>query len=136
MHRRNGDAPYAGTLDAVAQWSETATVVLARWTGEGVAVAAPHGLDNLLGLVLRPTPRFAADPAGRLPKTSVLPPSVMRGLDPRISDAVGDGRVEPGHNVESAMGVFQQPAGRAVFAARCAAKAWQRRWPLLRVMKG
>jgi hypothetical protein len=60
MHVRNGDAPYAGTQDAVAHWPEIATAVLARWTGESVEVAAPHGLEDLLSLTLRPTPHFAA----------------------------------------------------------------------------
>jgi hypothetical protein len=66
VHRRNGDPPYAGTLDAIAHWPETATAVAARWTtGAGIELAAPWGLEDLLGLVLRPTPRFAADPAKR-----------------------------------------------------------------------
>jgi hypothetical protein len=91
MHARNGDAPYAGTLDAVARWPETATAVAARWTTPAgrVEVAAPWGLGDLLGLVVRPTPAFAAD-----------------------------------------------PAKRAVFEARLAAKAWDRRWPALRILRG
>ena len=59
MHGRNGDAPYPSTLDAVAHWPETATAVVARWTPRGVELAAPWGLEDLLGLVLRPTPGFA-----------------------------------------------------------------------------
>jgi hypothetical protein len=65
MHLRNGDPPYAGTLDAVARWPETCTAVLARWTGEGVEIAAPHGLADLLSLTVRPTPYFAARPEKR-----------------------------------------------------------------------
>jgi uncharacterized protein len=49
----------------------------------------PWGLGDLLGLVVRPTPAFAAD-----------------------------------------------PAKRAVFEARLAAKAWDRRWPALRILRG
>lgn len=66
MHLRNGDPPYRDTLDAAAHWPETATAIAARWTSAaGVEIAAPHGAGDLLGLVLRPTPRFAADPAKR-----------------------------------------------------------------------
>ncbi|MDO9707198.1 nucleotidyltransferase family protein [Paracraurococcus lichenis] len=60
MAARNGDAPYAGVADAVSRWPETATAVLARWNGAGVDLAAPWGLDDLLGRVVRPTPGFAA----------------------------------------------------------------------------
>ena len=60
MHRRNGDPPYASAVAAMRGWPETATAVAARRQGpEGLALAAPFGLDDLLGLVLRPTPRFA-----------------------------------------------------------------------------
>ena len=65
MAARNGDAPYAGTLDAVTHWPEPATAVLARWTGQGVELAAPWGLGDLLGLILRPTPGFARNAAKR-----------------------------------------------------------------------
>jgi hypothetical protein len=63
MHSRNRHAPYASTADALAYWLETATGVAARLTPAGVEVMAPHGLDDLLGLVLRPSPDAAADPA-------------------------------------------------------------------------
>ena len=64
MHLRNRHPPYASTVDALAHWLETATGVAARLTPAGaVEVMAPHGLDDLLGLVLRPSPDAAADPA-------------------------------------------------------------------------
>ena len=66
MAARNGDAPYAGTLDAMARWPDTATAVAARLGPAGaVELAAPWGVDDLLAGVLRPTPAFAADPAKR-----------------------------------------------------------------------
>jgi hypothetical protein len=86
MHHRNGDAPYASARDAAAQWPETATAVLARWTGEDVEVAAPHGLADMLSLTLRPTPHMAT-----------------------------------------------RPDRLAAFRHRLAGKAWQRRWPGLRL---
>jgi hypothetical protein len=63
MHLRNRHRPYTSTADALAHWLETATGVAARLTPDGVELMAPHGLDDLLGLVLRPSPDAAADPA-------------------------------------------------------------------------
>ena len=61
MHGRNGHAPYADCADAIAHWPETATAVAVR-LGNGIELLAPHGLDDLLGLILRPTPAFAGRP--------------------------------------------------------------------------
>lgn len=63
MAARNQDAPYPDLATAIAHWPETATAIAARWTPSGIALLAPHGLDDLLALRLRPTPRFARDPA-------------------------------------------------------------------------
>lgn len=66
MAARNGDAPYAGTLDAMARWPDTATAVAARLNLAGaVEVAAPWGVDDLLAGIVRPTPAFASDQARR-----------------------------------------------------------------------
>ena len=65
MHRRNGDAPYASACDAMRHWPETATAVAARRTGaEDCGIAAPYGLEDLFGGILRPTPGFAGDRLG------------------------------------------------------------------------
>lgn len=62
MHSGNGDAPYRSATDAMRFWPETATATALRLTGAGgVEIAAPFGLDDLFGAVLRPTPRFRAD---------------------------------------------------------------------------
>jgi hypothetical protein len=62
MHGRNGDAPYASAVEAMRYWPETATAVAARRRGEHCCeIAAPFGLKDLLGLVLRPTPRFSGE---------------------------------------------------------------------------
>ena len=43
-------------------WPETATAVAARRRDEHhCEIAAPFGLEDLLGLVLRPTPRFSVE---------------------------------------------------------------------------
>lgn len=62
MHARNGDAPYASAVDAMRYWPETATAVAARRSGlDDCEIAGPFGFDDLVGLVLRPTPRFSGE---------------------------------------------------------------------------
>jgi uncharacterized protein len=59
MHVRNEDAPYTSATDALRFWPETATCVAVRTTRFGcLEIAAPFGLDDLFGLIVRPTPRF------------------------------------------------------------------------------
>jgi|SRR5215475_5245820 len=59
MHGRNGDAPYHNTADAIRRWPETATAIAARIVGDNVEVIAPHGVDDLVGMIVRPSPAFA-----------------------------------------------------------------------------
>lgn len=62
MHDRNGDDPYSSATEAMRYWPETATAVAVRRIGnDDCEVAAPFGLDDLLTLVLRPTPRFVSE---------------------------------------------------------------------------
>lgn len=62
MHQRNDDAPYTSAAQAMTCWPETATAVAVRLAREGtIEVAAPLGLDDLFGLVVRPTARFRSD---------------------------------------------------------------------------
>jgi hypothetical protein len=63
MHAANGHAPYRDLADALAQWPETATSVAARLAGGRIEILAPHGLDDLLGMIVRPTPAHAGNPA-------------------------------------------------------------------------
>lgn len=64
MHVQNGDEPYRSTTDAMRYWPETATAVAVRLRGVGMCeVAAPLGVEDLLGLVIRPAGRFALDKA-------------------------------------------------------------------------
>ena len=65
MHRRNADPPYRDTADTVRHWPETATAVAARLRAGQVALLAPHGMENLPGLLLRPSPATRSQ-AGRL----------------------------------------------------------------------
>jgi hypothetical protein len=65
MHIQNGDRPYAGSVDAMCFWPETATAVAVRCgKNGGCEVDAPLGLDDLFGLVLRPTARFTGEKRG------------------------------------------------------------------------
>lgn len=58
MHLRNDDAPYADTADALRFWLETPTAVAIRIGDDGAAtLLAPYGVDDLLAMVCRPTPR-------------------------------------------------------------------------------
>jgi len=58
MHLRNGDAPYADTADALRFWLETPTAVAIRIGDDGAAtLLAPFGVEDLLTMVCRPTPR-------------------------------------------------------------------------------
>jgi hypothetical protein len=58
MHLRNGDSPYADTEDAMRYWLETATCVALRLESDGgLTVIAPYGIDDLMAMRSRPTPR-------------------------------------------------------------------------------
>lgn len=57
MHVGNGDPPYRDVADAIRCWPETATAIAARVVGR-VEVIAPHGVADLVGLIVRPTPTF------------------------------------------------------------------------------
>ena len=57
MHLRHGDAPYGSTENALRFWLETPTCVAVRLEAdESISVLAPHGLEDLFELVVRPTP--------------------------------------------------------------------------------
>lgn len=60
MHLKAGLAtPYADTADGLCHWTETATAVAVRLDeADDIRVLAPFGLDDLFGMVVRPTPFF------------------------------------------------------------------------------
>ena len=58
MHGRNCDRPYRETFDAIAHWPETATAVAARRAPGRIEIVAPHTINDLLNLIVRPTPAF------------------------------------------------------------------------------
>lgn len=59
MHLANGDPPYQDVADAIRCWPETATAVAARIRGGRVEILAPHGLEDLIAMIVRPTPVFS-----------------------------------------------------------------------------
>jgi uncharacterized protein len=58
MHLRNGDEPYTSALDAISHWPETATCVAVTLHGDSVRLVCSHGLADLVGMVVRPSPAF------------------------------------------------------------------------------
>ncbi len=58
MHIRNGDQPYYGTADALKFWLETPTAIAVRLEADdNLTLIAPYGIDDLLNMKVRPTPR-------------------------------------------------------------------------------
>lgn len=56
MHKKNSDAPYRNTSDALCHWLETPTAVAVRTDGDGrLELMAPLGLDDLLAMRVAPT---------------------------------------------------------------------------------
>ena len=61
MHLRNDDPPYRSCADALAHWLETPTAVALRLNqAGGPELLAPLGTEDLLGLVVQPTPHARA----------------------------------------------------------------------------
>lgn len=57
MHVRNGEPPYLSVARAMQGWPETATAIGARLTEDDrMEWICPWGIDDLLGLMLRPSP--------------------------------------------------------------------------------
>lgn len=51
--------PYKNTEEALAEWVETATCVAVRLEDDDtITLFAPHGIDDLVNLVVRPTASF------------------------------------------------------------------------------
>ncbi|MFB4166993.1 nucleotidyltransferase family protein [Virgibacillus sp. JSM 102003] len=60
MHVRNNLDPYSSTEDAIAKFPETATALGVKLSqDDDLILTAPHGVDDVLNMVVRPTPYFA-----------------------------------------------------------------------------
>ncbi|MEI2395919.1 nucleotidyltransferase family protein [Paenibacillus phytohabitans] len=63
MHTVNNLPPYHSSTDGMSKFPETATALGLSLDGNGeVILAAPHGISDVIQLVLRPSPYFAAHP--------------------------------------------------------------------------
>ncbi len=59
VYKENGDAPYTSSLDAIAHWPETATAIAITLNdADRVIFQAPCGSEDLLAMIIRPTPCF------------------------------------------------------------------------------
>lgn len=59
MHEKNSVPPYQSTEDALSQWPETATGVGVKIENGQLKLVAPHGIDDLVNLIVRPSPKFS-----------------------------------------------------------------------------
>ncbi|MEK3688481.1 nucleotidyltransferase family protein [Paenibacillus sp. FSL R10-2736] len=63
MHTVNNLPPYHSSTDGMSKFPETATALGLSLDGNGeVILAAPHGISDVIQLVLRPSPYFATHP--------------------------------------------------------------------------
>ncbi|REH54958.1 hypothetical protein C7448_102491 [Tenacibaculum gallaicum] len=59
MHIRNNHLPYKDCYEAISYWPETATAIAVQLnTNNQIDFIAPHGLDDVFNLIVRPTPNF------------------------------------------------------------------------------
>jgi uncharacterized protein len=61
MHAVTGDAPYTSASDGLAHWVETATCVAVTLRDGELRLIAPHGIGDLVGLIVRRSPMFTRD---------------------------------------------------------------------------
>lgn len=59
MHEINGDKEYSSLYDAISKWPEIASAILVRKDTDGLyEFIAPFGYDDLLRMIVRPTPHY------------------------------------------------------------------------------
>ncbi|WP_219835092.1 nucleotidyltransferase family protein [Paenibacillus sp. R14(2021)] len=64
MHTLNGNPPYASSVDAISKFPETVTALGLSMDDKGdMRLAAPCGIDDLVLMIVRPTPYVQAHPA-------------------------------------------------------------------------
>lgn len=57
-HKWNNLPPYKSMQDAISQWPETATAIGVRLMSGKLELIAPHGISDLINLIVKPTPSF------------------------------------------------------------------------------
>ena len=59
MHSVNNVSPYTSSVDAISRFPETATALGVKLDeGNNVILTAPHGIDDVVNLRVKPTPSF------------------------------------------------------------------------------
>jgi hypothetical protein len=62
MHTKNGHAPYTSTADGLSNFPEVCTAIgVYISSNDEVILVAPYGVDDLVNLIVRPTPFFMAE---------------------------------------------------------------------------
>jgi len=62
MHTKNGHAPYTSTADGLANFPEVCTAIGVYVNSNGaLALISPYGVDDLINLIVRPTPFFKSE---------------------------------------------------------------------------
>ena len=61
MYSKNGNEPYVSTSDGLAHFPEVCTAIGAYLNANGeVRLVAPYGIDDLVHMVVRPTPYYTS----------------------------------------------------------------------------
>lgn len=61
MHTRNGHIPYTSTADGLSNFTEVCTAIgVYLNSNDEVTLVAPYGVDDLVNLIVRPTPLFTS----------------------------------------------------------------------------
>lgn len=56
MHIRHNHEPYKSTAEGISHWVETPTCVAVTLKNGGPKIIAPHGINDLVNLIVRPSP--------------------------------------------------------------------------------
>ncbi|QKY69404.1 MULTISPECIES: nucleotidyltransferase family protein [Lentibacillus] len=60
MHLANNISPYSSSVDAISKFPETATALGVKLDEhDNLVLAAPHGVDDVLNMIVKPTAFFA-----------------------------------------------------------------------------
>ncbi len=58
MHLFHHTAPYNNSKESLSEWSETATCIGVRIEKDNLIILAPHGIRDLVSLIVRPNPAY------------------------------------------------------------------------------
>ena len=61
MHLIHHDKPYKNSEEGLSNWVETATCIGVKIQKEKIVLITPRGIEDLVNLIVRPTPKFKKD---------------------------------------------------------------------------